>query len=165
MAVYGTINVPIKGVAEIRAKMEGLRKDLRFTMLVSIAKRALRKPLAVAERFAPVGGDYWSAKNAHPGRLKASFTLSKVKSTALTRDIIEVRLQNNAYYSYWVEHGHRIVTRSTGAVGSRRKGQKTVHGKTRPSHFMKKTFESAKITVPIDIEAEIKLALIKRKLI
>ena len=160
MASGATFTFTVTGVDEIRRKMQAIRRDLQYTMLVNILKRALRKPMAIAKNNAPIGTDYWTPQHTHPGRLKSSFRIRKMRQTKARNGagIIEVQLQNTAYYALWVEYGHRIVFR--------RGGKKVFTGRrTRPVPFMRKTFEETKGIIQHEVETEFRKALARRGLL
>ena len=151
------IAVKVEGVEQIVARLEKMEEHLRYRLLVDVMKKSLQKALLEAQARAPMGGDYWTKdpKKASPGRLKRSFRIKKMRNN--NPFILEVQLQNTAYYALWVEYGHRIVK-----GGKKKKGR--VVGQTGARPFMRPTYESQKDAIEAQVAAEVKAALTRRGL-
>lgn len=159
------VAVKIEGLEEIRKRMSSLVDHIQRRMLVDVMKKSLKKAMDEAKARAPVGysGDSTYRRtridkksgggySRTPGMLKNSFRLKKMRSS--NPFLLEVQLQNTAYYALWVEYGHKIVRG--------RKGNKRTVGSAAPVPFMRPTFESNKSQIEISIAAEIKAALSRR---
>lgn len=164
------VRVQIKGVEEVRKRMDNLVVDIRRRMLIEVMKKALKTTLQVASDKAPIGNKADSTRvhrksgarySPLPGTLKRSFRLKKMRSD--NPFVIEVQLQNLAYYALWVEYGHRIV-RGTVDPATRRLIKSTKHtvGSTAPRPFMRDTFEAEKQPVIDRCNAELGAALSRR---
>lgn len=153
------ISVKLEGAEEIKARLNQLEDHLKRRMLVDVMKKSLERALEEAKSRAPVGpvvvrtnkksgGKYSNI----PGILKRSFRLKKMRSD--NPYLLEVQLQNTAYYALWVEMGHRIV--------KGRKGNRRVVGAARPRPFMRPTYESQKSAIIDTVAKELKNGLARR---
>lgn len=150
----GAIKVRIEGVAEIEARLNRMVVDLQRRMLHGIMRRSMKNVQDEATARAPYGPTIERTnKSARrftnwAGFLKRSFRIKTMKSPA--PGLLEVQVQNTAFYALWVEKGHRIFS----------------HGKptgrsTRPQPYMRNTFDAQKDAVIDRVTAEIKIALTK----
>ncbi len=158
--------VKLEGLPELNARLDKLSKDLQKEVLVGAMRKALdkakseaqgRAPLAVAPPYAAKGGKY-KGKD-HPGYLKKAFRVQRVRQKSPF--LIEVQLQNNAYYALWVEYGHRLVR-----GGSARKGRRNQKGSywahILPQPFMRPTFQSQKEYMLSEVQVALQRRLKKR---
>lgn len=152
------VSVKIEGIKEIQKRLDLLADHIERRLLIDVMKKSLLKAKAEAEARAPTGpvvvrtGKTGGRYSNIPGRLKRSFRIKKMRSD--NPFMLEVQLQNTAYYALWVEYGHRIVRG--------RKGNKRVVGSARARPFMRPTFESTKGAIQNEVTNELKLALARR---
>lgn len=137
------IIIKIGGLENLRQRLDELELSIKRRMLVTGLKRALVPMLTMAETMAPI----------RTGKLSKSFKIIKPRSD--NPYILEVRLINTAFYSRWVEYGHKIVIK--------RKGKKvTLPYRTRPNPYMRTTFNVMKEKVIEEVANQISLGLMRR---
>lgn len=157
----GAIVVKVEGLKDIVSRLDQMRDDLQRRLLIDVMKKSLMLAMVEAESRVPTGPVVQRTNRKSggrfsniPGVLKRSFRLKKMRSS--NPYVLEVQLQNTAYYALWVELGHRIV--------KGKKGARRVVGHTRPNPYMRATFENQKEGIMLRISEYIKVGLQNRGL-
>lgn len=155
----GAVGVKITGLEDILARLDNVRVDLQKRLLVDVMKKSLEKALLEAQARAPTGP---AIERTHkksggrftniPGVLKRSFRIKKMRSD--NPYVLEVQLQNTAFYALWVEAGHKIV--------KGKKGARRVVGHSPAKPFMQPVYESQKTSIIMEVEIGIDQALKRR---
>ena len=149
----------VQGMDDIIGRLKLLEDHIKRRMLVDIMRKSMQTMLREAEARAPIGP---AIERTHkkskarftniPGYLKKSFRIKKMRSD--NPFLLEVQLQNTAYYALWVERGHKLV---------RGKGRnKRVVGHASPHPFMRPTYDSQKEAVIAQVVNGIKAGLTRR---
>lgn len=146
---YGTVSISIVGMAEVLARLDQMRGDLQYRMLVAACKKSLQGLMALAESRTPLGPNVDIFGRQKPnGLLRRSFQIRKTRRQ--DPFTIEVALVNTAYTARWVEYGHKVVMYGK------------VLGSTRPVGFMRKAFSEGAQGVVSDLSTEVNRALLAR---
>jgi HK97 gp10 family phage protein len=155
-----TNTVRIEGLEEIRRRMNNMASDLKRRILIDAMKRAMKPAMQAAQANTPKGRrDRRGGKgqrisqNVYTGpRMISMYRIKKMRSD--NPFLLEVQLQNTAYYSGWVELGHRVVRG--------RKKKKKVVGHSPAQNFLKKTFDAEKNSIVVRLANEIRAGLFRR---
>lgn len=155
----GAISVKIEGAEEIKSRLNQLEDQIKRRLLIDVMKKSLMRAMEEAQSRTPIGPSVVRTNKKSggkysniPGILRKSFRLKKMRSD--NPYLLEVQLQNTAYYALWVEMGHRIVK---GKRGARR-----VVGSAKAKPFMRPTFESQKQSIIDQVARELKTGLERR---
>ena len=152
--------IKITGLEQIRARMKDMESHIKRRMLIEAMKRVLKPTMQIAISNTPTGPRMVRKNKKRgdalftnvPGFIKRSYRIKKIRSD--NPFMLEVQLQNTAYYSNWAEKGHRIVK------GRRKKAR--VVGMSPARNFLKKTYDAEKMAIPSRLASEIGNALLRR---